>query len=67
MTKKQKTQTTLLVAAAMAGLVAGTIASAKNASNNQIQNLAGKQALGDTPIRNGCPGCPAKTNSVSTN
>jgi hypothetical protein len=67
MTKKQKTQTTLLVTAAIAGLVAGTMASAKNFNNNQIQNLAGKHALGDTPIRNGCPGCPAKTNSVSAN
>jgi hypothetical protein len=51
----------------MAGLVAGTMANAKNFNNNQIQNLAGKHALGDTPIRNGCSGCPAKTNSVSLN
>ena len=67
MTKMSKTQKKLFVAAAMAGLVAGTMANAKNTSNNQIQNLAGKHALGDTPIRNGCPGCPARTNSVSTN
>jgi uncharacterized protein (DUF2345 family) len=67
MTKMTKTQKKLLMAAAMAGLVAGTIASAKNVSNDQIQNMAGKQALGNTTSLNGCPGCPAKTNSVSTN
>jgi hypothetical protein len=67
MTKKQKTQTTLLVAAAIAGLVTGTVAKAKNTGNNQIQNLAGKQALGNTMSLNGCPGCGGKTNSVSKN
>jgi len=65
-----KTQKTLLVTAAIAGLMGGAVASANakvNAGNAQGQNVAGKLAPGaDTP-RNSCNGCPAKTNSVSVN
>jgi uncharacterized protein (DUF2345 family) len=67
MTKKQKTQTTLLVTAAIAGLVAGAVAKAQNANNDQVKNMAGKLAWGNTMSLNGCPGCGGKTNSVSTN
>ena len=63
-----KTQKTVLVTAAIAGLVGGVIANAKvNVGNNQAPNMAGKQAPGADASRMGCNGCPAKTNKISAN
>lgn len=62
-----KTQKTLLVTAAITGLVAGAVAKAKVAQNGQSQNLAGKPVSGETLSRNSCNGCSAKTNSVAKN
>jgi predicted oxidoreductase len=61
-----KTQKTVLVTAAIAGLVGGVIANAKVSNgNNQIQNVAGKQAPATDTIRMSCNGCGGKTNKVS--
>jgi hypothetical protein len=62
-----KTQKKLLVTAAVAGLVAGAVATAKNVSSGQYHNLAGKAAACDATSRNGCPGCGGKTNTVAKN
>jgi hypothetical protein len=64
-----KTQKALLVTAAIAGLVGGTIANTKAKSvNNQGQNTAGKQVPGAYAALNGCNGCPSpKTNAVILN
>ena len=62
-----KTQKTLLVTAAVAGLVVGAVVKAKTVSNDQCQNLAGKSVASETTCRNACIGCPAKTNSVVKN
>jgi len=43
-----KTQKTLLVTAAVTGLVAGVVAKAKVVRNDQSQNLAGKPVAGET-------------------
>ena len=63
-----KTQKTLLVAAAVAGLAAGVIANANgkvNPGNSQGQSVAGKQAAVADTIKMGCNGC-GKTNKSST-
>ena len=63
-----KTQKTLLVTAAIAGLAAGVIAHANgkvNSGNSQSQNLAGKQAAVADTIKMACNGC-GKTNKSST-
>jgi hypothetical protein len=62
-----KTQKTLLVTAAVAGLVGGVMANAKvNAAGGQSQNVAGKQAPAKDTIKMSCNGCGGKTNKVST-
>ena len=62
-----KTQKTVLVTAAIAGLVGGAIANAKITTvNNQGQNIAGKQAPSAETIKMGCNGCGGKTNKVSS-
>ena len=62
-----KTQKTLLVTAAVAGLVGGVMANAKvNAGTGQSQNVAGKQAPAKDTIKMSCNGCGGKTNKVST-
>ncbi|HEV2453312.1 MAG TPA: hypothetical protein VGY98_03570 [Verrucomicrobiae bacterium] len=64
MTRNQKT---ILVTAAIAGLVAGAVVKAKTVSNDQIKIMAGKPVLSNTTSLNGCPSCGGKTNSVSKN
>jgi hypothetical protein len=60
-----KTQKTLLVTAAVAGLAAGVIANAKvKVGNGQSQNVAGKQTPVAGAIKMGCNGC-GKTNKTS--
>ena len=63
-----KTQKTLLVTAAVAGLVGGVMANAKvnNVGTGQSQNVAGKQAPAKDTIKMSCNGCGGKTNKVST-
>ena len=61
-----KTQKTVLVTAAIAGLVAGAFASTKIADKNPSQNVAGKQVTDQTAVRNACNGCP-HTNKVTLN
>ena len=62
-----KTQKTILVTAAVAGLVGGVIANAKvNVGKDQGQNIAGKQAPSAGTTRMSCNGCGVKTNKVST-
>lgn len=62
-----KTQKAVLVTAAIAGLVGGAIANAKaNVGNNQIQNIAGKQAPTTDTVKMACNGCGSKTNKVSS-
>jgi hypothetical protein len=63
-----KTQKTLLVTAAVAGLVGGAIASVKASGGNaQSQNLAGKSAPVADTIRMSCNGCQTKTNKSGAN
>lgn len=64
-----KTQKTVLVTAAIAGLVAGAVARENANSNVQNQNMAGKQVSTDHVTPNGCNGCSGSghTNSASTN
>jgi hypothetical protein len=62
-----KTQKTLLVTAAVAGLVGGVMASGTvNAANGQSQPTAGKQVPVKDTIKMSCNGCGGKTNKVST-
>jgi hypothetical protein len=56
-----KTQKTLLVSAAIAGLVGGAVAKAKLSDNNQNPNLAGKQAASTSVDRASCNGCGGKS------
>lgn len=64
-----KTQKTVLVTAAIAGLVAGAVANAK-VTDNQNTNLLGKQVsstrvdLAGCNSCNGKGGCNGKTNKV---
>ena len=63
-----KTQKTLLVTAAVAGLAVGVIAHANakvNSGNSQDQNLAGKQAAVADTIKMACNGC-GKTNKSNS-
>ena len=61
-----KTQKTLLVTAAIAGLAAGVIANAKvKAGNGQCQNVAGKPTPMAGAVKMSCNGC-GKTNKNST-
>lgn len=65
----KKTQKTLLITAAIAGLVAGAAAKAKMTNNNQNPTLAGKQALSASVDQSSCGGkggCggTSKTNKV---
>jgi len=63
-----KTQKTLLVTAAVAGLVGGVIASTKiNAGNGSGQNVTGKPAPAADTIKMSCNGCGGKTNKLSVN
>ena len=55
-----KTQKTLLVSAAIAGLVGGAVAKAKLSDNNQHSNAAGKQAASASVDRASCNGCGGK-------
>jgi hypothetical protein len=55
-----KTQKTLLVTAAITGLVAGAVAKAKTTDNHQNSNLAGKQASSRTVDLTGCNSCSGK-------
>ena len=61
-----KTQKAVLVTAAIAGLVAGAVASEKTTDKNPSQNLAGKQVSDQSTVRNACNGCP-HTNKVTLN
>ena len=61
-----KTQKTVLVTAAIAGLVAGAFASSKTTDNNTGKNLAGKQVTNQSVVRNACNNCP-HTNKVTLN
>ena len=70
-----KTQKTLLVTAAIAGLVAGAVAKANADRNVQNQDMAGKQVSTNHATLNACNGCSgqsstnstSKTNSVTLN
>jgi hypothetical protein len=55
-----KTQKTLLVSAAIAGLVGGAVAKAKLTDNNQTANVAGKQASSASVDRAACNSCGGK-------
>ena len=61
-----KTQKTVLVTAAIAGLVAGAFASTKTTDKNSSQNIAGKQVTDQSVVRNACNNCP-HTNKVTLN
>ena len=60
-----KNQQTLLVTAAIAGLVAGAIAKANATGNTQSHDVAGKPVSTENVTPNGCNGCSGKTNSVA--
>jgi hypothetical protein len=63
-----KTQKTVIVAAAIAGLVGGVIANASvKTSNDQNQNIAGKQGAISDKAKIDCNGCGGGTNNVSAN
>jgi hypothetical protein len=55
----KNTQKTLLVTAAIAGLVAGAVAKAKT-DNNRSTNLTGKQAASASVDRANCNSCGGK-------
>ena len=59
-----KTQKTLVITAAIAGLVAGAVAKAKTTENNKCYNVAGKQVSSASVDRAACNGCGGKTNKV---
>jgi hypothetical protein len=62
-----KTQKTLLVSAAIAGLVGGALARAKLTDNNQNPSLAGKQASSVSGDKASCNGCGGKGGCGGTN
>lgn len=62
-----KTQKTLLVTAAVAGLVGGVIANAKVNVGNSQSPSAGKPAPSVDIIKMSCNGCGGKTNKASLN
>ena len=64
-TDMNKTQKTLLVTAAIAGLVAGAVAKASADRNVQNQDTAGKQVSTNHATSNACNGCNGQTNSTS--
>ena len=55
-----KTQKTLVITAAVAGLVAGGVAKART-TNNQDAKLAGKQVSSASVDRAACNGCGGKS------
>ena len=61
-----KTQKTLVITAAIAGLVAGAVAKAKTTENNKSSSVAGKQVSSTSVDRAACNGCGGKgsTNKV---
>ena len=65
-TDMNKTQKTLLVTAAVAGLFAGAAAKANADRNVQNQDVAGKQVSTNHTTPNACNGC-SHTNSAATN
>jgi hypothetical protein len=63
-----KSQKTLLVTAAVAGLVGGIMAHAKiSATNSQNQTVVGKPVPVNDTIKMSCNGCGGKTNKVTFN
>ena len=61
-----KTQKTLVITAAVAGLVAGAVAKAKTTENNKSSSVAGKQVSSASVDRAACNGCGGK-GGTSTN
>lgn len=55
------TQKTLLVTAAITGLVAGAVAKTRTTDNHQISKVAGKQVSSRTMDLAGCNGCGGKS------
>ena len=58
-----KTQKTLVITAAIAGLVAGAVAKAKTTENKRSSNLAGKRVSSASVDRAACNGCGGKTST----